>query len=303
MEIFKMISDYDGLEIAAAHRPVENPRAVLQIVHGMAEHKERYFPFMEYLAERGIASFINDHRGHGGSVKDPKDLGYFGDNGADALLSDMNQLTRRARDEYPVSKLFMLSHSMGSLAARAYIQKYGSDIEGLMVSGNPGYSPAAPMGIKIARRAQERRGDHARCRILTAGILGPFMLHAPSRKTVNAWISTDMDVVCEYDREALCGFEFYANGYEALLTLMVRANDPNAPAPNRGMPVKFFSGGDDACMGGEKKLRAAAQLLRNAGYVNVDVKLYPGMRHEILNERGRERVYADMAATIDEWLC
>jgi alpha-beta hydrolase superfamily lysophospholipase len=303
MDIFTMESEYDGLNIAAAHRPVKNPRAVLQIVHGMAEHKERYFPFMEYLAGRGVASFINDHRGHGGSVKAAGDLGYFGKNGADALLSDMNQLTRLARRAYPGAKLFMLSHSMGSLAARAYIQEYGQDIDGLLVSGNPGYSPVAPMGVKMARRAQKRRGDHARCRLLTAGILGPFVMHARSLKSVNAWISSDGGTVSEYDLDPLCGFEFYANGYEALLTLMVRANAPGAPAPNKRMPVKFFSGDDDACMGGEKKLRAAAQLLMDAGYKNVDVKLYQGMRHEILNERGREMVYADMADTIDAWLC
>lgn len=302
MEFYKFKSECDGTEIAVAHRPVEAPRAVLQIVHGMAEHKERYFPFMEYMASRGVAVFINDHRGHGGSIRDARDRGYFGENGAEALVEDLRHVTRDAMARYPGAKIFMLGHSMGALAARTYIQKYSGDLSGLIISGNPGYAPSAPTGVKWARKAQARRGKYARCRLITVGMLGPFILGAPDLRSLNAWICTDRDTVREYDRDQMCGFEFYANGYEALLTLMVRANDPEAPAPNKDMPVSFFSGEKDACMSGEKSLRAAAKLLTDAGYRDVRVKLYPGMRHEILNERGRETVYADMANTIDEWI-
>ena len=303
MDIFTLKSDFDGINLAVAMKNVEKPRAVLQIVHGMAEHKARYFPFMEYLAGRGIVCVINDHRGHGGSVSDKKELGYFGENGAEGLVEDLHQVTLEAKKRYPGAKFFMLGHSMGALAVRTYIQKYGGEIEGLIVSGNPGYVPIAPWGVKMAKRAQEKRGRLARCRLLTVGTLGPFILSAPSLRSMNNWISTDREIVREYDKDPMCGFEFYANGYEALLTLMVKANDPDGEAPNKEMPVKFFSGAKDACMGGEKALRDAAGRLTRAGYGDVQVKIYPGMRHEILNEVGRERVYADMADVLDGWIC
>lgn len=295
MEIFSVVSEFDGISLAAARRDVAGARVVVQISHGMAEHKERYFPFMEYLAERGIASFINDHRGHGASVASAEDLGYFGDNGAEGLLSDLNQMTHLARDMYPGAKIVLLGHSMGALAVRAYIQKFGGDIDALMVSGNPGYSSLAPFGVKMARRAQRRHGTHARCRFLAWGTAIPFYLGAPSLTTRNAWLSTDPELVRKFDADPLCGFEFTANGYEALLTMMLMANDPNAPAPDTDMPVAFFSGANDVCMSGRKRLDAAAALLKNAGYRDVSVTVYPGMRHEIFNEKGKAQVYADMA--------
>lgn len=303
MDIFSVKSEFDGINLSVAMRYVENPRAVVQIVHGMAEHKARYFSFMEFLAQRGIASVINDHRGHGGSAKNEKELGYFGENGAEGLIEDARQVTQLAKERYPGTKFFMIGHSMGALAVRTYIQKYGGELDGLIISGNPGYVPIAPWGVKMARRAQEKHGKLARCRFLTLGTLGPFAMSAPSLRTINNWISTDREIVAEYDRDPLCGFEFFANGYEALLTLMVRANDQNAPAPNKKLPVRFFSGAKDACMGGEKALRAAAGLLSENGYRDVDVKLYPGMRHEILNEVDRNRVYMDMADTLELWIC
>lgn len=295
-------SAFDQTALAVAARRVEAPRAVLQIAHGMAEHKARYFDFMEFLAARGIASFVMDHRGHGGSVADRKDLGYFGKNGADGVISDMAQLTRAIRAEYPGTPIFLLAHSMGSLAGRTYIQTHGKLIAGLLLSGTPGYSPVAPSGIRMAQRAQKKHGARAMISPLTWGMFIPFRLKSGDFSSPNAWVCADRAVVRAYDADPLCGFEFTANGYEALLTLMMRAYDPKAPAPNKKLPIAFFSGAKDPVMGGEKKLRYAARLLSDAGYGKIDVKLYPGLRHEIMNEAGKEAVWRDMAEKIEEWL-
>ena len=92
---FIMVSDCDGLPLSLcmALPDDEQPVALVQLAHGMAEHKERYLPFMEYLAQHGYASVINDHRGHGASVRSEKDLGYFYEGGADALVKDLRQIT------------------------------------------------------------------------------------------------------------------------------------------------------------------------------------------------------------------
>ena len=161
MEEISFVSNYDGLKLSAAECAVRNPRAVVQIVHGMSEHKERYYPFMEFLADHGIASVADDHRGHGASAPCREDLGYFGPGGAEALLSDIHQITAALRGAYPGKPLFLLGHSMGALTVRSYIQRWGREIDGLIVSGNPGWNPSAPMGLRIARAAQRRRGGHA----------------------------------------------------------------------------------------------------------------------------------------------
>ena len=158
------------------------------------------------------------------------------------------------------------------------------------------------MGLRIARAAQRRRGSHARSRFLTLGLLVPFQVRYGKPFTRNAWVCSDAQVVAEYNADPLCGFEFYANGYEALMQLMIWANTPAATAHHREMPVAFFSGAKDPCMGGKRRLKAAAELLRRAGYTDVSVKTYPGMAHEILNEAGREEVYDDMLAKMEEWL-
>ena len=301
MDTYFIDSEFDKTRLAVAARRVGNPRAVLQIAHGMAEHKERYFDFMEYLAARGIASFAMDHRGHGGSVADRADLGYFGPRGADGVVADMAQLNRAIRAEYPGVPVALLAHSMGALAGRVYIQTHGETLAGLIVSGNPGYNPLASAGVRMAQFMQ-RRDARALCRPLTWGMFIPFMLKSRVFSTRNGWVCGDRAVVRTYDADPLCGFEFSANGYEALLTLMARAYNPKAPAPNPDLPVAFFSGEEDPVMAGEKNLRRAARLLMDAGYRNVGVKLYPGLRHEILNERGKEAVWRDMAGKIDAWL-
>lgn len=302
MQEFTFDSLHDGKRIACARCGAERPRAALLIVHGMSEHKERYYPFMEYLAQNGIASVIEDHRGHGASAQIPDELGYFGENGADGLISDIGVLAEIAAEEYNGLPLFMLGHSMGALAARTFIQTRGDMLSGLIISGNPGYNAAASKGIKLCQAAQRKKGEHARCRLMTLGMFVPFVLRSRRFYSVNGWVCSDRETVRSYDADPLCGFEFQANGYEALLTLMLRAYNPKAAAPNKALPVKFFSGADDACMGGRKGIEHAAQLLRNAGYLDVSIKLYEKMGHEILNEKERRTVYADMRETLSDWM-
>ena len=295
-------SQHDGLNIAFAHRHASNVRAVLVIVHGMAEHKERYYPFMEFLAQNGIASIVEDHRGHGKSIRSAADLGYFGENGADGLLSDIYQLTKYAKLKYPDMPLFMLGHSMGAMAVRAFIQLHGDMLDGLIVSGNPGYSGSAKMGVEMARRAQQKNGPHARCRMLTIGMFAPFILGSRKFYSRNGWVCSDRDVVKAYDADPLCGFEFQANGYEALLTLMLRSYDESAPAPNKGLPVVFMSGEKDACMGGLKGLEHAVEILKSQGYDNISRHTLANMSHEILNEKDKQTVYDLMLQYLNKWI-
>ena len=295
-------SDVDGLPLSVCVVAPEDapPRALVQLAHGMAEHKERYLPFMEYLAERGYASIINDHRGHGASVRDAGDLGYFYAGGADALVRDLHQLTLVFRGRYPGLRLYLFGHSMGSLAVRVYRQRYEGDIDGLVVCGSPGQNPATGAGLALNRVMTLVKGERYVSQMFVNMTTGSFKKRHPDPSTDNAWLSTNQDNVRRYDADPLCGFPFTLNGYRALLTLMRDAYRP-APAQKPDMPVHFLSGADDPCAPDAQGFNAAVQRLRDDGFTAVTSKLYPGMRHELLNHTDRQVVFDDLAALFDAW--
>lgn len=276
------------------------PKALIQLAHGMAEHKERYLPFMEYLAGRGYACLINDHRGHGKSVKSPDDLGYFYAGGANALVEDLHQLTLWFKARYPGKKLFLFGHSMGSLAVRVYRQKYDGDIDGLVVCGSPGPNPATGAGLLLNKVMTLFKGERYVSKLFVQMTTGGFAKACPDPSTPNAWLSTNQDNVRAYDADPLCGFPFTLNGYKALLTLMRDAYRP-VPAGHPDMPVHFLSGENDPCAPDRKGFDAAVARVKADGYRHVTAKMYPGMRHELLNHAERQRVYDDLAALLDAW--
>ena len=299
---FVLPSAVDGLPLSVCTvLPDGVPKALVQLAHGMAEHKERYLPFMTFLAEHGYASIINDHRGHGASVKSAADLGYFYAGGADALVRDMHQLTLWFRMRYPGLKLFLFGHSMGSLAVRVYRQRYDGDIDGLVVCGSPGPNPATGAGLALNRLMTAFRGERYISRLFVNMTTGGFSKRFPDPGTANAWLSTNQDNVQRYDADPLCGFPFTLNGYRALLTLMRDAYRP-VPARHPDLPVHFLSGAEDPCAPDEKGFETAIQRVRDDGYRGVSAKLYPGMRHELLNHDNRQEVFDDLLRLFDGWM-
>ena len=300
-ETFALKSAADGLALSVTTvLPEGEPVALVQLAHGMAEHKERYLPFMEFLAEHGYASIINDHRGHGASVKSADDLGYFYAGGADALVQDLHQLTLWFRRHYPGLRLFLFGHSMGSLAVRVYRQKFDGDIDGLVVCGSPGQNPAAGAGLLLNRVMTAFKGERYISKLFVQMTTGSFNKGNPKSGSANAWLSTNQDNVQRYDADPLCGFPFTLNGYKALLTLMRDAYTP-VPAGHPDLPVHFLSGEHDPCAPDRKGFEAAVQRMKDDGYKTVTAKMYPGMRHEVLNHTERQIVFDDLAALFDRW--
>ena len=298
-ETFKIKSNADGLELSVLTVvPEGEPKALVQLVHGMAEHKERYLPFMQFLAEHGYACLINDHRGHGASVKSPDDLGYFYAGGADALLKDLHQLTLWFRSRYPGRQLFLFGHSMGALSVNNYRHRYSADIDALVICGNPGRNPAASAGLALNKLMTLFKGERYISKLFVNMSTGSFSKRHPDPTTQNAWLSTNQDNVRAYDADPLCGFPFTLNGYKALLTLMRDAYVPG-PATNPNLPVFFISGEDDPCAPDEKGFNDAVNRMKADGYTHVAAKRYPGMRHELLNHTNPQIVYDDLLAFFD----
>ena len=301
-ETFTLPSAADGLPLSVCVVSPDggDPRALVQFAHGMAEHKERYLPFMRFLADHGYACLINDHRGHGASVRNPGDLGYFYAGGAGALVADLHQLTLWFRAKYPNLKLFLFGHSMGSLAVRVYRQKFDGDIDGLVVCGSPGANPASGAGLLLNKVMTAFKGERYISKLFINMTTGSFNKGNPKSGSANAWLSTNQDNVKAYDADPLCGFPFTLNGYRALLELMRDAYKP-APAGHPEMPVHFISGENDPCAPDRKGFENAVARVKGDGYRRVTAKMYPNMRHEILNHAEHQLVFDDLLALFDGW--
>ena len=300
---YKIPSEADGLPLAVCEALPEDipPKALVQLAHGMAEHKERYLPFMTFLADHGYGVIINDHRGHGESVRDAADLGFFYAGGAQALVDDLHQLTLAFKNRYPGLKLFLFGHSMGSLAVRVYRQKYDRDIDGLVVCGSPGHNPATGAGLILNRLMTAVKGERYISKMFVNMTTGSFSRRFPDPATSNAWLSTNQDNVYAYDADPLCGFPFTLNGVKALLTLMKDAYRA-VPAGNAALPVHFLSGSDDPCAPDQKGFEAAAARMKTDGYRVVTAKMYPGLRHELLNHTEKQIIYDDLLQLFEQWL-
>lgn len=296
----RFMSNSDQLIIYGLLITPEHPKAVLQISHGMCEHKERYIPFMEYMAKRGYACMIHDHRGHGESIRDSKDLGYFYKNGGEYLVEDLHMIARTMKDKYRNIPYFLFGHSMGSMVVRCYAKKYDKMLDGLIVCGCPSKNSMANLGLVIDKVVKTYRGDHGRSKIVNHLFFGNFQKPFKKEKLKNSWICSDQEVVKWYNDNPLCNFTFTLNGYETLIWLSNNTYSVNDWAmDNPNLPIHFISGEQDSCMISKEKFTEAVELMKQVGYKQVTSQLYEGMRHEVLNEIGKEKVYEDVAAFYD----
>ena len=302
---FTLQSKYDNLALSCAEYAAEgvtqtNAKGVVQIVHGMCEYKERYEGFIDYLTQNGYIVFAHDHRGHGGSVTANENLGYFGDKKGEAIVDDAALVTDEIRRLYPGLSITLFGHSMGSLVVRAYIQKYEEKIDKLIVCGSPSKNSLAGFGLMLNGVISAFRGKKYRSRLMANASTGGGDDKFPGEGK-NAWLTRDKTVVEKYNADEKCNFVFSCNGFSNLLHLVKNAyKKKKYPAKHSDLPIFFMAGADDPVIGSEKKWLAAQQFLRDVGYKNVTGKLYPIMRHEILNELGKEEVYADALAFIEK---
>ena len=307
-----LVSPADGLEISVLTcHPGESAKGIVQLVHGMCEHKERYVPFMEFLADNGYASIIHDHRGHGESVKSSDDLGYFYEGGYTAMIEDVKAVTLLAREEFSGNvtgadkesgelPLILFGHSMGSMAVRSFTKRYDCLIDGLVVCGSPSYNPGLKIGKALARGYMLIMGDRHRPSLIQSIAFGAFNRKFRDEKSSNAWICSDPEIVSAYDADPHCNFQFTTDGFINLFSLMQDAYGIKGwRKANPDLPILFVSGEDDPCRINDKRFSMAVERMREAGYRDVQARTYPSMRHEILNETGREKVWNDILAFFD----
>ena len=299
----KLSSNQDGLMLDVLLTiPDGEPKAIVQFAHGMSEYKERYLPLMEYLSKDGYVCVINDHRGHGKSVRDEHDLGYFYKSGGYSLVEDLHQITEMIKKEYEGLPLYLFGHSMGSMAVRVYAKKYDNELSGLIVCGCPSKNPAAGAGKLLVDLISAVKGEKYKSSLCEKMFVNTFNKKYKAEGSPFAWLSTNKENVSFYEREPLCGFGFTLNGYKALLYLMSETySNKGWLMQNKEMPVKFMSGEDDPCMVSKTAFISAVVHMKKMGYENVSYKIYKGLRHEILNEKSKDEVFNDILVQLNEW--
>jgi len=294
---------------AVRYMPDNKPAAVLQIAHGMNEFFERYEPFCEFLAKNGICVVGNDHLGHGKSVASNDELGYFADkDGAAILIKDMHSLrlgvTKEMKELYNEDiPVFMMGHSFGSLLTRKYLTYYSEGLCGAILSGTVFkpliISELALLFTKIA--AKENSGDRYRSEFINNLSVGSYAKAFKDENIKNAWLTRDVEVVKAYNADYRCNFIFTCGAYKDMFMLL---NDidtkTGANGINPDLKIRVMSGSCDVANEMGKASRRLLKQFKKQGLQNVSFKEYKDMRHETLNEIGKEEVWNDVLVFINE---
>lgn len=279
--------------------PEGEPKAVVQFVHGMAEHIDRYDAPARALAAAGYAVVGHTHLGHG-----PKGIikGYFADkDGWQCLIEDVHNLRKQTESYFPGKPYFLLGHSMGSFVVRCYLLEKAEGLAGAILSGTGWYDPMTLAGgLTICNIACLTGGAKKECALVKKAVSlsskGNFENRTPSD-----WLSRDTAQVDKYEADPLCGFAFTASGYRDMFRGLKRlVKVDNLKKMPAGLPVYFFSGDKDPVGASGVGVNKIVDMFRQAGMQDVEVKLYPDGRHEMFNELNCEEVYQDLIGWLDK---
>lgn len=246
-------------------------KAAIQLAHGAGEHSMRYFEALKPVVEAGYVIYAADHRGHG-MTSGMASLGDFGPGGAPAAVDDMAVLMRLVAEREPGLPRVLFGHSMGAMFAQAWVLEHSDLIDALVLSGTAGPAPIRAESINA-------RFEPAR--------------------TPYDWLSRDPAEVDKYIADPFCGIRFAPASQASFMTLRERRLDGEALARiKRGLPVYIFVGDADPINDDLKRLTPLVDAYKGAG-LDVTLKVYPGGRHEMLNETNRDEVTADLRAWLD----
>jgi alpha-beta hydrolase superfamily lysophospholipase len=272
----------DGRRIAAYHwSEGSRPRAIIVVAHGMGEHAQRYRPALESIIESGLDVYAQDHRGHGATAAGAYELGDLGPGGFSAVVSDLAALTRLAKRENPGVPVIFLGHSLGSMAAQLFAMEHGELIDGLALSGTAAV-------------------DHIAAAARNPKVLDALNESFEPARTPFDWLSRSEREVDAYIADPLCGFPLTPESFGSLLSHASRlADSAHLARIRKDLPVYVFSGADDPLNKDLHALQPVIDRYRAAGLA-VEVAIYPGARHEILNEINRAEVLRALVNWLDK---
>ncbi len=303
-EVFQFLSADKTSKIHGVRWTPENGEihAVLQITHGMVEYVERYTEFAEFLCEKGYAVVGHDHIGHGESVSGPEEWGIMkGEHPSDTMVADMYQDYQLHKEMFPQVPYFMLGHSMGSYMLRKFLSVHSKDLDGLSGAIIMGTGTEADgtikAGLTVLRIMAAFKSWNYRSPMVANMMYGkPYKQYDVTGADVkNSWLSKNEESVTKYYKDPKCTYLFSLGAFKGLVESTAYDNDQSHinEIPKK-LPILFTSGADDPVGNMGKGVQEAFDKFKSAGMIDVSMKLYPGDRHEILNELDRETVYQDL---------
>lgn len=280
----------DGLLVWAAIYEVDEPKALVQIIHGAVEHKGRYEDFAEFLQKNGYAVLVSDNRGHGESVNEQYPLGYMND--VYRIVEDQVAVSDWFKRQYPGKALYLLGHSLGSIFARLYLQEHDADIEKLVMSGAVPYISAAGAGVLLGKLVVKLDGEMG-CNKLLLSLSG-------LGGSDDSWMVSNKESQEAYRKDTLCGYKYPNISTLTVIKSVYELHKWNAfKVKNPTLPIMSISGIHDPITGGEKGLRRTEEDFQKLGYPKMINRVYDGMRHEVLNEVDKITVYKDVLAFLE----
>ena len=296
-EITLKALDNKNLSIAL-FEPAGEIKAVIQVIHGMQEHKERYFEFAKYLADNGYVVITKDMRGHG---KNENELGFFAlKNGYKTLINDETIVYNHFKEIYKDKPFILLGHSMGSIIARNVLISSSNRYSKVVLSGYPNYQGAVKIALLLSN-CMKAFGKKKQSKLLQNLTVGPFNKAVQNPKTPVDWLSYNEENVLKYIDDPLCGFNFTTSAYNDLYHLIINMHKAKKYTNvNKNLKFLLLSGADDPCVGKDKGRLDSKNVLDKAGFNHIEVITYEKMRHEILNETNKQQVYDDILNFLDK---
>ena len=282
--------------------PESKPRAVVQIVHGIAEFALRYDDFAKFLNSQGFLVVAEDHMGHGKSVGEGSIQGYF-HGGWFAAVEDTYHLLKTTMEEFPDVPYVLFGHSMGSFMARTILAKYPeSGISAAIICGT-GWQPRAalPALVAMVEAVCKVTGERKHSKLLDSMAFGSYNKRVEHPRTSCDWLTRDNKVVDEAAAYTLGAFTSSSGLMRDMMKGIYYIEQPeNLKRMKKELPVWFIAGGDDPVGNYGKGVQQAAQAFCKVGMEKVTVKIYPLCRHEILNEINKEEIYQDVAGYLNK---
>jgi alpha-beta hydrolase superfamily lysophospholipase len=283
--------------------PLQKPVGVLQIFHGMAEHALRYAEFARHLNQRGFDVYACDQRGHGRTGEPGNSLFHMESDGFDGIVQDQRRLSELIGEKYPDTPLFILGHSFGSFLAQEYAKRYSDSIAGMILSGSAFVSKAEIKAGLLLASASLLFGKHRPNRLLDKITFGSYNKRIVYPESRFSWLSRDKDEVAKYDADPFCGqvmsTGFFLGFFKGLDGLCGLYGKTAGNKPRKDLPIFIISGSEDPVGGYGKGVSRLYEWYGSAGFTDVELKLYDGARHEMLNEINRGEVYGDIAAWLE----
>ena len=300
--IQKNIPSTDGKHTlrGVVYEPVGEKKAIFHIVHGMCEYIGRYDGFMRKLASLGYVCCGYTHIGHK-DTSDDSDLGFFSENGGYIILTDdVHEFGESVKRDYPDLKYVLMGHSMGSFVVRLTASKYPDYLDALIIMGTAGPNPAAGLGIALTNVLKKTGRGRKVSKTVYSMAFGTYN-NRTEKLSEYDWLTHDRNIIDAYASDRYCTFKFTNSAMNDLIRMNRDCNKKACMDAYRSdMPILMVAGDEDPVGSYGEGVKKVYGMLKDSGKTDVEIKLYPGMRHEILNETGREQVESDIIAWTDK---